>query len=439
MNLQNMKRITAIHLITVFFLSSPLSIVNAQTPQKATDIASLMVPGWNLGNTLEAGPCTWLSNDLDWETGWQPTRTTQKIINYVRDMGFRSVRIPCSWDMHMTSKHKIKTAWMRRVKQVVDYCMNADLYVMLNDHWDNGWIEVDGFKDLTEEKIQQKCELQADMWTQIATEFADYDHRLLFASMNEPNAEDDAITSGALKRYHQAFVDAVRATGGRNAERVLVVQAPSTNIDYGCTVNVLPEDPTPDRLMFEVHFYGPYNFVMMTEDADWGYMAYYWGKNNHLAGSNHNATWGEEAWVQQELRKMRTKYTSKGIPVIIGEYGAIYRTMPEGESQEKHDASYRDWYKAVTRYAINNGCVPMVWDTNGSNSVINRTNCTIGCQFSYNGIMEGLEAGKWPFTTDIDEIGNGQIVNSKCYNLMGQPVSDSYKGIVIMNGKKVVR
>ena len=122
------------------------------------DIAPKMMPGWNLGNTLEAGPCTWLSNKLDWETGWQPTKTTQSIINSVKEAGFNAVRIPCAWDIHSDSKGKIDAVWMARVKKIVDYCMNAGLYVVLNDHWDNGWIEVDGFKDLSEENVSQKSE-----------------------------------------------------------------------------------------------------------------------------------------------------------------------------------------------------------------------------------------------------------------------------------------
>ena len=406
----------------------------------AMDIAPQMIPGWNLGNTLEAGPCSWLSNDLDWETGWQPTKTSQKIIDYVKAKGFRSVRIPCSWNTHMDANHRIKSAWMRRVKQVVDYCIKDSLYVMLNDHWDNGWIEVEGFKNLSDEKIERNCELLRDMWTQIATAFADYDEHLLFAGMNEPNA-NDAQLSVALKRYHQTFVDAVRSTGGKNAERVLVVQGPCTNIDLSSQHDVLPDDPTPEKLMIEVHYYDPYNFVMMEKDEDWGYRFFYWGKNNHVGGSNYNATWGEETYLQQQMRKMRTKYTNKGIPVVIGEYGANRRVMPEGENQEKHDNSLQDWYEAVTQYAINNGCVPMVWDTNGNDPVIDRRDCSIGNPFAYNGIMEGVDAATWPYTTGIESVRSDakKGADGKTYNLMGIPVNRNYRGIVVQGVKKYFR
>ena len=103
---------------------------------KAADIAKLMYPGWNLGNTLEA-----TGNGLGAETAWQPTQTTQQVIDAVKAAGFKAIRIPCSWDIHSTNG-TIDAQWMARVKQVVDYCINDGLYVVLNDHWDNGWIEV---------------------------------------------------------------------------------------------------------------------------------------------------------------------------------------------------------------------------------------------------------------------------------------------------------
>ena len=105
------------------------------------DIAADMVPGWNLGNTLEPGPCNWLSNELDYETAWQGSKTTQQIIDFVKAQGFRSVRIPCSWYVHMDQNYNISPAWMNRVQEVVDYCIKDGLYVILNDHYDNGWIE----------------------------------------------------------------------------------------------------------------------------------------------------------------------------------------------------------------------------------------------------------------------------------------------------------
>ena len=420
---------------------SPLLPLSPLSAQCAMDIAPQMVPGWNLGNTLEAP--YYGDNELNSETSWQPTKTTQRVIDFVKASGFRSVRIPCSWFIHMDEDHNISNVWMRRVKQVVDYCIKDSLYVMLNDHWDNGWIEVNGFTDLSEENVSQKSEVLKKMWTQIATSFRDYDHHLLFAGMNEPNARD-AATSAVLQRYQQTFVDAVRATGGNNANRVLVVQAPSTDINASYEFDIRPNDPTENAIMLEVHFYDPYRFIGMQEDQSWGKCVYYWGRNNHVEGSDRNASSDEEeSHVGKQMRKMWTKYVSNGTPVIIGEYGGSWRFMPEGENQEKHDASIHDWYLSVTRNAIAYGCVPMVWDTNycgrPSGTVIDRGSCSIYNQLAMDGIAEGVATAKWPVTSSVSDIENGKVKNGKCYNLMGMTVGKDYQGLVIVNGKKTFR
>ena len=135
----------------------------------AMQVASQMYPGWNLGNTLEP-PVAGLAA----ETSWQPTKTTQQVIDYVRSLGFRSVRIPCSWNCHMTNG-QIDPQWTARVREVVDYCINDGLYVVLNDHWDNGWIETNGFTDLSESNVSAKLDALKNMWTQIATAFSAYE------------------------------------------------------------------------------------------------------------------------------------------------------------------------------------------------------------------------------------------------------------------------
>ena len=122
----------------------------------AMEIAADMYPGWNLGNTMEPGPCNWLSDPLDYETAWQGSKTTQAIIDFVKAQGFRSVRIPCSWYVHCDANYNIDIQWLDRVQQVVDYCMNDSLYVILNDHYDNGWIER-SFADRTESSVSKNC------------------------------------------------------------------------------------------------------------------------------------------------------------------------------------------------------------------------------------------------------------------------------------------
>ena len=420
---------------------------SASAQRSATDIAADMYPGWNLGNTMEPGPCNWISNPIDWETAWQGSKTTQQIIDFVKAQGFRSVRIPCSWFVHSDADHHIDTKWLDRVQQVVDYCINDSLYVILNDHYDNGWIEK-SFADRTEASVSKNCEILGVLWTQIADRFRDYDYHLLFAGMNEPdaagdNSKDKACDIATLIRYQQAFVNAVRQTGGNNANRVLVVQSPCTSIDLATNYDVMPQDAIPNAMMLEVHFYSPYNFTMMTKDESWGNQAYYWGAGNHVSGSKHNATWGEESYMQSQMRQMKTKYTSKGIPVIMGEFGTLWRTMPEGENQEKHDASIYSWYYTLCRYAVNNGVVPFVWDTNycqrPSMDILNRKTRSVFNQLALDGIIQGCASVKWPYTTGIGTTLIDKNDNA-FYDLQGRLLKNiPNRGIFIINGKKHIR
>ena len=187
--------------------------------QDAPDLMRNIKIGWNLGNSLEAA---------GGETAWGNPATTLAMINKIREMGFNAVRIPCSWDQYLNDEttYEIKATWLARVKEVVDYCMQNDLYAILNIHWDGGWLENDIPNGYNEE-VNNK---QKTLWTQIATYFRDYDEHLLFAGCNEPNVEDEDDMATLLK-YEQTFVDAVRATGGKNAYRNLIVQGPSTDID----------------------------------------------------------------------------------------------------------------------------------------------------------------------------------------------------------------
>lgn len=375
------------------------------TFRTASEIAKDMYPGWNLGNTMEA-----TGNGVGAETTWQPTKTSQEIINFIKSQGFKSVRIPCSWYIH-SKNGKIDEEWMARVKEVVDYCVNAGLYVLLNDHWDGGWIEELGFSKSAEKYqkvddkyVSEKATALKSLWLQIATAFQGYDEHVLFAGLNEPfqnynlfNGRDAELTP-ILLTYNQAFVDVVRSTGGNNANRILVVQGPSTNIDLACKdAFTMPTDVTEGRLMVECHYYDPWSFA-----GDQGNSAaWFWGEGNK--GSNHNATYSNtEAAVKSVMAKMHKKFVSKGIPAIIGEYAAQWREV--GSEQELHDKSVKAWFKSVTLECGNYGIVPMAWDINslnrrgtqGTMTIIDRTNLKVFNQPALDGIKEGVSEAKWP-------------------------------------------
>ena len=394
-------------LLTLLSLLLTMTVADAQD-RTATEVINDMAPGWNLGNTLE-GVATWAGVDflnnkggLGAETAWQGTKTTQKIIDFVKSLGFKSVRIPCAWaygHISNASTYEIDSQWMSRVKEVVDYCINDGLYVVLNDHWDGGWLE-NNIKDTDATTIERNKTILTALWTQIANAFKDDDEHLLFAGLNEPNAENQAATNNLIQ-YNQTFVDAVRATGDNNARRILVVQGPSTNIEHTCNfmAGKMPKDIIEGRLAVEIHYYNPWQFWGMEKDESWGRVFYYWGQGNHLNSSTHNATWGEEADMKKQLQMMKTNFVDKGYPVVIGEFGANWRdlsTLP-GESQEKHNASIKAHYRELHRLCKEmGGMVPMTWDTNypdqegtkGNMTIIDRKNLTVFGTYAMEGINE---------------------------------------------------
>lgn len=382
--------------------------VTAKRARTATEIAKDMYPAWNLGNTFEAGNNANNFTNKEGvaaETSWQPTKTTQALIDFVKAQGFKSVRIPTAWVMgHVDNETSlnIDPAWMQRVREVVDYCIGDGLYVLLNDHWDGGWLE-NSFGDVSAATVAKKSEQLRKLWTHIATAFCDYDDHLLFAGLNEPGMGGGGFTEAtttALIGYEQVFIEAVRATGGNNKTRILVVQGPETDIEQTCkpSNNFAPtrfSDPAgPGRLMVEVHCYTPWLFCGLTEDASWGKMRYYWGTDN---GSGYRHYDNGEAELEALFKKMYDNFVSKGWPVVLGECGANYRF----KGDDDHNASIKAWYKAIARLSVSNGCVPFYWDINYTGlptmTIFDRNALKVHNQFMMDGIKEGIAEATWPY------------------------------------------
>jgi aryl-phospho-beta-D-glucosidase BglC (GH1 family) len=348
---------------------------------KAQEIAKKMHVGWNLGNTLEA---------ICDENAWGGGKTSQKLIDSVKAAGFNTVRIPVSWFCHSdTISNKINKKWIARVKEVVDYCIKDDLYVIVNMHWDKGWLE-NRINAANQEEVNKR---QYIYWTQIAKYFKNYDEHLLFAGANEPNAAN-AAQLDILMSYYQTFVDAVRATGGNNASRTIIVQGPETNIEKTLDLmNSLPKDKIQDRMMVEVHYYTPFQFCLMEKEAAWGKQFYYWGKDNHSKTDvEHNSTWGEEAMVDKLFGDLKTKYADKGIPVILGEFGAYKRKLSAPSDQALNEKSVEFFGKYVVKSALENGIIPYYWDT--PNNLFNRDSGQVLDRGVLKAMMEGAKEAK---------------------------------------------
>ncbi|MCY4745313.1 glycoside hydrolase family 5 protein [Pelomonas sp. UHG3] len=337
--------------------TSPKAADATGMADNAQQIAQKLRIGLNIGNTLEAvGGKT--------ETYWGNPRITREFVQFAKASGFNAVRLPVSWNQYADAgSARIEAAWLARVREVVQYCLDADLHVVLNIHWDGGWLE----ENVTPEQQVAVNHRQRAFWQQIATTLRDFDGRLLFASANEPNVKT-AAQMAVLMSYHQTFIDAVRATGGRNAWRTLVVQGPSTDVELTSQLMTgWPTDTVAGRLMAEIHYYTPWNFTGMTKDESWGNQFYYWGQGNHSATDTaHNPTWGEEATLDTMMGLMKARFIDRGIPVIVGEYGALDRSNTlTGDALALHRKSRAAYCKAVTQRARAAGLVPFYWDTGG--------------------------------------------------------------------------
>ena len=360
----------------------------------AQQIASSIHIGFNIGNTMEAS---------GGETAWGNPLITNDLIQAAKKAGFNAIRLPVSWDQYADkTTGKISPSWLARVKQVVQYCVDNDMYVLVNIHWDGGWLE----NNVTPAKKDAVNARQKAYWEQIATTLRDFDEHVMFGSANEPatgnlqstDTETLKAAVAVLKSYHQTFVDAVRSTGGRNAYRVLVVQGPETNIDLMVKyMPTLPTDKVAGRMMAEIHFYAPFNFALMTKDETWGSQAYYWGAGNHsTTDTAHNPTWGEESYVDAQFASLKTTFVDKGIPVLLGEFAAQCRNNLTGDALALHLQSRNYYHTYVVRKAVANGVLPFFWDIGApddqSGSIFDRRTYQVRGQATLDALMAGLPA-----------------------------------------------
>lgn len=276
--------------------------------------------GWNLGNTLDASECTGLEDELDYESAWCGAKTSQKLIQAVKAAGFNTIRIPVSWHNHVSGdNHTISEAWIARVQEVVDMAIDEGFYVILNIHHDN----TTDYMYPTSEYLDQSKHYVKCIWEQLAERFGDYDNHLIFESLNEPrmvgtnyewwlNANDASCKDAVdcINQLNQVFVDTVRATGGNNADRFLMVPGYCASADGALNDGfVIPTDTVEDRIIISVHAYTPYDFALNSEGTD----AFDAEKSSDVKG------------ITGFMDKLYNKFVKNGTPVVIGEFGAMHK------------------------------------------------------------------------------------------------------------------
>lgn len=279
-----------------------------------------MTFGWNLGNTLDVCQAdrdgdgkinehVEAGEKVD-ETLWGNPKATKELFTSLKKNGVNAVRIPVTWRDHMDSNGNIDREWMDRVQQVVDYAYSQGMYVIINVHHDGGgdpkfgaWIIEESQKDYNTFLKKYK-----NVWKQIAERFKNYSDYLIFESMNEVGFDtlynkNKADAYNLINKINQDFVDIIRATGGNNAKRHLLIAGYYTDIERTCDSLYKMPDDKAERCILSVHYYTPWDFCTCDRKHTWG-------------------TNSEVRQMETLIGKMKKNFVDKGIPVIIGEYAA---------------------------------------------------------------------------------------------------------------------
>jgi endoglucanase len=311
----------------------------------AAELVANIKLGWNLGNTLDATKTS--SSVSAMETDWGNPVTTKANIDTLKDAGFNGIRIPVSWTKAADSNHNIRADWMARVKQIVDYAVSNDMYIILNTHHDEEVIKFYN-NEMDASKIAFK-----KLWEQIADAFKDYNEKLIFEGLNEPRTPgSDLEWQGGtpeeranINTLQQIFVETVRASGGNNLRRMLMITGYAASVEQVALNGiVLPNDPLNEKnkLILSIHAYIPYNFALNKNTS-----LNTWSKSNQ----------SDILGITGPIDRAYNKFPNKGenVPVIIGEFGAMNKNNEEVRAE---------WAKYYVEHAASRG-MPCFWWDNG--------------------------------------------------------------------------
>ena len=321
-----------------------IEIERLELPQnEAMTFAENLKVGWNLGNTLDN--TRFVQDERSSEMAWGSPQITKEMILAVKKAGFNTIRMPITWHNHMDENYMISDYWLGRVKEIVDYAYNNGMYVIINIHHDTD----KAYFYPTYETLDNSLDFIKAVWSQLCDTFKDYDEHLIFESINEPrligtdlewwidtNTDIGKEAIDCIMQANQTFVDLVRASGGSNSTRYLMTPSYSASYRYACDDRFsLPNDPA-NRTIVSIHAYEPQGFAL---DGNMSSSAFVAGRSSRV--------------VDDVMDMIYEKYTSKGIPAVIGEFGA--RDKDNLESR----ITYAAYYVAAARAR---GITCLWWD-----------------------------------------------------------------------------
>lgn len=351
-------------------LTAAASAAECESAKEA--VANINV-GWNLGNTFD---CVgdWISGGPDaYEKAWGNPVVNKQLIEGVKAAGFNTIRLPVTWDAHVDDNGSIDEAWLDRVQEVVDYIIDEDLYCVLNVHHDGG---SDGWLEASQACIDSSGKRFEGLWTNIAERFKDYDEKLIFESFNEVlDANNSWTTSSASDAYsainelNQIFVDAVRATGGNNKTRNLMVQTYSGASAAATLRNFeLPEDKAEGHLIVQVHSYDPQGFT--STGATWTTMTDFWGSEDQIETIEY-------------LFDVIADYSeSLDAPFVVGEFGA---------QSKDNDEDRAEYAACVISEGAEAGVKCFWWDNGADFKIIDRATGAATAPEIVNALVDNAE------------------------------------------------
>jgi len=345
----------------------------------ASELVAEIKIGWNLGNTLDTNDLSWLGDNPSvsaMEKAWGNPVTTEANFKALKDAGFNAVRIPVSWSKAANSDYIIRADWMDRVTEVVNYAADNDMYIILNTHHDEGV-----FKFLNSQKAESLKAFEI-IWGQIAANFKNYNEKLIFEGLNEPRTKGSAaewnggtfVEHIIINEYYQLFVNTVRASGGNNDKRLLMVTTYAASAEQTAMTGLtIPKDTAEKKIIVSIHTYAPYNFAL-NQGAG---AVRTWRRNNA----------SDTLDVRAPLDRAYNMFVSKGIPVIMGEFGSVDR------DNEDARAELAEYYVSYAKSKE----IPCFWWDNG---IYQRSN---GELF---GILERSD-NTFPFPKILDALMKG--------------------------------
>lgn len=336
----------------------------------AVDLVKEIKIGWNLGNTMDVTGNSTLAAEISWGN----PMTTKDVVDTLKAAGFNTLRIPTTWELHLGKEpdYTIDPMWLKRVQEIVDYGMANDMYVILNAHHEDWYMPLYENKDRALDMIEK-------VWAQIAHRFQNYDEHLIFEGMNEPRQKGtkDEWNGGnaegwdMVNQLNAKFVETIRSSDGNNPSRILMVMPYAASASGNAWSKF--EVPEDDKIIVSIHSYTPYNFALnKAGTADW-------------SSANANDTRD----IDNLMNSIEKKFLSQGIPVILGEFGAM--------NKNDNIAARVDWAEYYVSKATEKG-IPCIWWDNGAFigsgelfGLLDRRTCTWKYPEVVEALMKGLE------------------------------------------------